>query len=53
MGRETANVHLSTAPAAPGILRDLKKRKRKWLRAAAKDMLDTLLEDWKEWRKER
>jgi hypothetical protein len=49
MGWETANVHLGRRDRTKTILRDLKRR-RKWLRAAAEDMLEATLLDWKDWR---
>src|ERR1700682_1471474 len=39
MGWETANIHLGTKSARRLILRDLGKRKQKWLHAATSDML--------------
>jgi hypothetical protein len=50
MGHETANIHLGTRGAARSILRDLKKRKPKWLRQAAEEMTRATTKDWKEWR---
>jgi len=51
MGRELANVHLGTRGAAPRILRDLERRKAKWLRRAAEAMTAATLRDWKAWKK--
>jgi hypothetical protein len=50
MGWETANVHLGTAKARD-ILKDLKKRPRAWLYAAARQMVDATTSDWERWRK--
>src|SRR5262245_29057324 len=49
MGAETGNVHLGTGGARKQILRDLARRPRKWLPAAAKRLADAVLEDWREW----
>lgn len=49
MGMETANVHLATADAED-IRRDLARRKRGWLEAAARRMVKQVLADWKAWR---
>jgi hypothetical protein len=51
MGWETANVHLGTWNAQAAILKDLRKRKPGWLGKAAKAMRDSVLSDWKYWRK--
>ncbi len=50
MGWETANIHLGTPKAAAKIRHDLKRR-GKWLRRNARDMLDALGEDWQVWKK--
>ena len=50
MGKELANVHLATAGAGAAIARDLARRKRGWLEAAARRMANQVLADWKEWR---
>jgi hypothetical protein len=50
MGRETANIHLSTAGASEAVLRDLKKRPANWLRAATQKMVKDTAKDWAEWR---
>jgi hypothetical protein len=50
MGRELANVHLGSRRAVAAVRRDLAKRKPKWLRQAAEDMLAATLRDWKDWR---
>jgi hypothetical protein len=51
MGFELANIHLGTRSAAPRILRDLERRKAKWLRTATETMAAVTLSDWKVWRK--
>ena len=51
MGRELANVHLGTRRAVAAVRRDLQQRKPKWLRQAVEVMAETILKDWKEWRK--
>jgi hypothetical protein len=51
MGWETANIHLGTPKAIAAIRRDLRKRGKKWLHAAAKEMVAAVTEDWKAWRK--
>jgi len=33
------------------VRRDLQQRKPKWLRQAVEVMAETILKDWKEWRK--
>lgn len=50
MGFETANVHLGTARAARGILRDLAKRPRIWLHHASTKMVKATMQDWQHWR---
>jgi uncharacterized protein (DUF2252 family) len=51
MGWETANIHLGSPRAIPHILRDLKKRPRRWLHQACKAMTTATQRDWKGWRK--
>ena len=51
MGWETANIHLGTGKARPALQKDLRRRGKGWLRAAAQVMVDLTLRDWKEWRK--
>lgn len=53
MGTEAANVHLGTHRQVIRILGDLRRRKSKWLRDAAKAMADALHDDWKDFRKQR
>ncbi|MFO0989586.1 MAG: DUF2252 family protein [Alphaproteobacteria bacterium] len=50
MGRELANVHLAEPRAAAAIARDLARRKRGWLEAAARRMAAQVVADWKAWR---
>ncbi len=50
MGFETANVHLGSRDAAV-IESDLKKRPANWLHAAAQAMVESVTDDWKQWRK--
>jgi hypothetical protein len=49
MGWETGNLHLGSGRAA--ILRDLAHRPARWLRRAAADMTDAVIEDWRQWRR--
>jgi Uncharacterized protein conserved in bacteria (DUF2252) len=49
MGWETANVHLGSRGMRQVILRDLAKRKAKWLRMASKAMTSVTISDWKGW----
>ena len=51
MGFETANIHLGTEGARPLILRDLSKKKGKWLNALAKTFAAAIERDWVRWRK--
>jgi hypothetical protein len=51
MGWETANIHLGSSKAIPGVRRDLAARKERWLHKAAKAMLKVTLDDWKVWRR--
>jgi len=52
MGWETANIHLGTRSARKPILRDMQKRRGKWMRQATEDMLRAVRDDWKTWRKD-
>jgi Uncharacterized protein conserved in bacteria (DUF2252) len=52
MGWETANIHLGTKNARKVILRDLNKKKSKWLTGATQSMLQAVNDDWKTWKKE-
>jgi len=51
MAWETANVHLGTMRATKRIMADLKRRPGKWLRSAVRDMAETTIGDWKDWKK--
>jgi len=50
MGWETANVHLGSAKAAKGVLRDVRRRPQGWLLAAALSMVEAMASDWEEWK---
>ena len=50
MGWETANIHLGTKNAKTAILKDLRKRPRKWLNDAVQRMASSVQKDWKTWR---
>ncbi|HLV88189.1 MAG TPA: DUF2252 family protein [Candidatus Sulfotelmatobacter sp.] len=52
MGWETANIHLGTKTARGAILNYVRKQKGKWLHNASEDMLRTVADDWKSWRKQ-
>ena len=52
MGWETANIHLGTRARIKDLKADLKKRKGKWLREAARCMAGAVHQDWQDWRKE-
>jgi len=51
MGSEAANVHLGSRGQANRIVKDLHRRKSKWLCSAAKDMVKTIEREWNEYRK--
>jgi Uncharacterized protein conserved in bacteria (DUF2252) len=51
MGVDAANVHLGSPRRVKSVLADLRRRKARWLRAAAKSMADAIHEDWKTFRK--
>jgi uncharacterized protein (DUF2252 family) len=51
MGAEAANVHLGTKRQVNAILRDMNKRKGRWLREAAVRMAEVVEADWKAYRK--
>jgi Uncharacterized protein conserved in bacteria (DUF2252) len=51
MGWETANIHLGTRSAAKAILRHLQKQKGRWLHQASEDMLSSVQQDWKAWKR--
>jgi uncharacterized protein (DUF2252 family) len=52
MGWETANIHQGTSSARRLILRDMEKRKPKWLHAATGDMLKAVRSDWETWKED-
>jgi hypothetical protein len=52
MGWETANVHLGTRESINAISRHLEKMKANWLYAAAKEMADMVIKDWRAWSKQ-
>jgi hypothetical protein len=49
MGKDTANVHLGSAPARR-ILNDLGKRPTRWLETSARMMAEETIRDWDRWR---
>jgi hypothetical protein len=49
MGSEAANVHLGSESQTKNILKDLRRRKANWLRAAAKDMAKAMEREWKDY----
>ncbi|HEY1632934.1 MAG TPA: DUF2252 family protein [Rhizomicrobium sp.] len=51
MGRETANIHSANATAVKAIRHDLARRKPQWLHDAASAMTQTVMADWKAWKK--
>jgi uncharacterized protein (DUF2252 family) len=51
MGWETANIHLGSPAARKPVRQYLDRLKPNWLSAAAKDMADAILRDWRAWRK--
>src|SRR5262249_39399006 len=53
MGWETANLHLGSPLSIRAVLGDLKKRRRDWLHVAAKAMLRSTKDDWKDWQNAR
>ena len=50
MGWETANIHLGTPNARNGILGHMQKQRRRWLHRATERMVQSVREDWKEWK---
>jgi len=50
MGWETGNIHLGTPTAVKDVLKDLKERKKDWLKKAAEKMTAATLKDWELWR---
>jgi hypothetical protein len=53
MGFETGNIHLGSKNSMKAVRKDLAKRGKSWLHEAAKTMIDSVLEDYEDWRKER
>jgi hypothetical protein len=51
MGWETANLHLATTAARREIVRDVHRRRGRWLAQAVESMLDATVRDWKTWRR--
>jgi hypothetical protein len=52
MGREIANIHLGSGAAAKTAIGvDLQQRQGRWLRKAALAMVDSVCDDWRQWRK--
>jgi hypothetical protein len=52
MGWETGNVHLGTRNKIKEVKADLKKKRPRWLRDAAKAMAALTHQDWERWRRE-
>jgi Uncharacterized protein conserved in bacteria (DUF2252) len=50
MGAETANVHVGSPRRATAILRDLRGRKQRWLRDAARTMAEAMHREWRDYR---
>jgi hypothetical protein len=51
MGTEAANVHMASRAQVPAILKDLRRRKPRWLRLAAKAMAKAIERDWNDYRR--
>jgi hypothetical protein len=51
MGAEAANVHLSMPKQTKNILKDLGRRKPKWLRGSAQDMAKLIKREWRSYKK--
>jgi hypothetical protein len=51
MGTEAANVHIGSRSHIPAIIKDLQRRKSKWLRVAAKTMAKAVEREWKDYRR--
>jgi hypothetical protein len=49
MAQETANVHLGTREKVPRVLRDVRGRRRKWLRSAGKSMARLMEREWEKY----
>jgi hypothetical protein len=52
MGWETANMHFGTPQAIARVKQDLGARRGRWLRKAAKAMLEATKKDWDKWRRD-
>jgi len=50
MGAEAANIHLGSRRRVKSILNDLRRRKSKWLRSAAREMAKAVEHEWKDYR---
>ena len=50
MGFETANIHLGTPGARAAVLRQLRRRKERWLNDQARAFDEALARDWERWR---
>ncbi|BCM92629.1 hypothetical protein IAD21_04511 [Abditibacteriota bacterium] len=50
MGRETANLHLSSDNAIPAVLKHLKNLPPDWLEEAAEECVARVMKDWTIWR---
>jgi hypothetical protein len=51
MGTETANVHLGSRRRIKAVLKDLRARKKDWLRNDVRNMAKVFLREWKEYRR--
>jgi hypothetical protein len=51
MANEIANVHLGSKRALKPVLRDLTRRKNRWLHDAARNMGQLVIREWKEFKK--
>jgi hypothetical protein len=50
MGKETANVHVGSKRQINRILADLRKRNKRWLRQAGKEMAKIMEKEWNDYR---
>ncbi|HET6144413.1 MAG TPA: DUF2252 family protein [Candidatus Acidoferrales bacterium] len=50
MGKETANIHLGSKGQVSRVLADLRKRNRRWLRRAGKEMAKVMEKEWNDYR---
>jgi hypothetical protein len=51
MGAEAANVHLGTPKQIKNILKDLRRRKAKWLRVSGQSMAKIMKREWKNYKR--